>query len=211
MRASPALPESVVDKPSSATSLPAGTELKDEAFGVRHVSPRPSRGDRTHEKAERQGDTKERPKPTAAPTTSSDRQFHAFSWLKSEKHSPENIREGIQKSMSEIDSFFTSASNSPWDRKYLKAEPSLQSDVFAALERGQGQPARIARDDDEDGKETREAKIELYNSAKTLYNFFLPPNIVSKVSSKYWGAIKGLVSDEVGSKPSKEFCLFGSG
>jgi len=95
--------------------------------------------------------------------------------------------------MLEIDSFLTSISNSPWNRKYLKAESSLQSDVFATLKRRQEEAVQPSGDEEGDGTETIAEKIALYNAAKTLYSFFLPPNIVSKVSSKYWGAIKDLL------------------
>lgn len=95
--------------------------------------------------------------------------------------------------MNEINDFFTSSANSPWDRLYAKADSCLHSAVYSCLVHKQ-QDLDQEMEGHEEKEEIHAERVRLYTAAEMLHDFFLPPQFEGAVSSKYWGAIMKLVS-----------------
>lgn len=174
---------------SSPVSTSDYSILEDETLGVRHVPPKSFEAEKAPEAGENGAGTKSA---TMASDTPSDRRFHVFSW-EAKDQAPEDVRRGVQSHLADIENLFMSNSNAPWTRKYTKADSSMQWDVYEIVKNRRDEPS--SEDDDDIQDDAKSDSIKLYNVAKIMYDFFLPPHIVSKVSSKYWGAIKMLVSE----------------
>ncbi|KAK5990918.1 hypothetical protein PT974_09193 [Cladobotryum mycophilum] len=107
-----------------------------------------------------------------------------------ESPSPDGLLKHLDEQLTAADRFLTEQTSYSAQRGYKECDGATRTDVYTRLSQLAGQVEERGSDE---VRLAYDLRIELFNAADTLFQFFFPVKFQGPTTGKFWGSLKKLV------------------
>ncbi|KAL8341987.1 hypothetical protein RB601_005236 [Gaeumannomyces tritici] len=122
--------------------------------------------------------------------------FHVFTWMETVLVStgtaqPWVDKEALEKQLKEVDDYLCRGTSFTDKKAYTDCEENTRESLFQYLEQQGAEMERLRNASSK--KRGYEERIDIFNAADMVFQFFFPLDIEAPTVKRYWGAVSALI------------------